>query len=1037
MSEMTSAVETQKQQQQYVGGSSNAEHHCKDCGLNFESEKSLEVHLRYHQENLLNQWANKAQQEESNNNHSKTGNHNSHVSANRDSVTVTADSSEPSSMSPSQDLTSSQQQAQQQQQQHQQQQQQSQQSQQQPAIHTIVCPPYDHFQTPMFSEGGYFMQNDQSYILPHHFSPSQEDGQSNGGRDGGYARYHPYQHQQLFPSDRATSNSTSPHSPPFQCEKCGAVYEDTNQLGEHMRTNHLDSPTAYPSAPQYQQLGNSPQQPSQQLHSSPPLSNQSQQQSGYDYNGGQTIKTEMKQEQPEEQAEILDLDSHKVQTHRYEEEIMRMQQQQHQQHQGLQMQMHHQQVMQQQQQPPQRMGSLTVSSMLSWPPTIQTHDYAGHPSMGSINNVPPIADQDQYMRGQHMPVEHGHQGSPIITSTQPMSGHQVPAGFVQQTAKAPPLANQSWKSNEPRRPKTYNCTACNKWFTSSGHLKRHYNTTLHKNAVKNGKEPDPATMPITAHHHPTRENSAGHSTGGRGGGAPARSPPELSSSRSPPNLMAGPSGEATGGLLHTPTTLCNNNSNSNNSNNDSLVLVQRQQQQQQQLVHLGIINSPVSSPLAGHHQQQMGTASHQLGLQQQQQQPHLPTDSSGQPVHHSTTSPTMPPPAASHMNCPSPMGSSSHPVHHMNSPLGSGHPAMTSPTAMGGTTMPHQPYPNALPPHVTITTPAAPLESTQAATIMQLPTIGNGQDERHSLLPGFKTILPSFTEFGFVVEQNQLQAVNVGGLNVEEIAPQESFESSASTYDPFSPLRYKSLNNSDMTTLMNADGMIQDQDMEITLYTYQSIDAVNNNHLSQLGQAKEDLDPNVGLQTKKQRKSKGSANKQRQIITTGANCISQNGIHKCLDCNKYFNKACYLTQHNKSFHSGDKPFKCTQCGKRFPNEELHKKHTEMHTLARKHQCDVCPKLFAHKTDLKRHICIHTGKRPFSCDVCGKGFIRQDHMKKHQDTHNKKQRIQSQRQAVQRLSSARPNTQRANAQRPNTVQRSNMQRLQTHFTYLKL
>ncbi|KAI5726846.1 hypothetical protein M8J76_009520 [Diaphorina citri] len=42
----------------------------------------------------------------------------------------------------------------------------------------------------------------------------------------------------------------------------------------------------------------------------------------------------------------------------------------------------------------------------------------------------------------------------------------------------------SWKSNEARRPKTYNCTACNKWFTSSGHLKRHYNTTLHRNAVK-------------------------------------------------------------------------------------------------------------------------------------------------------------------------------------------------------------------------------------------------------------------------------------------------------------------------------------------------------------------------------------------------------------------------------------------------------------------------------------------------------------------------------------------------------------------------
>lgn len=63
----------------------------------------------------------------------------------------------------------------------------------------------------------------------------------------------------------------------------------------------------------------------------------------------------------------------------------------------------------------------------------------------------------------------------------------------------------SWKSNEARRPKTYNCTACNKWFTSSGHLKRHYNTTLHRNAVKQSGVPDPATLPISTHHHPQKD----------------------------------------------------------------------------------------------------------------------------------------------------------------------------------------------------------------------------------------------------------------------------------------------------------------------------------------------------------------------------------------------------------------------------------------------------------------------------------------------------------------------------------------------------
>lgn len=387
------------------------------------------------------------------------------------------------------------------------------------------------------------------------------------------------------------------------------------------------------------------------------------------------------------------------------------------------------------------------------------------------------------------------------------------------------------------------------------------------------------------------------------------------------------------------------------------------------------------------------------------------------------------------MNCPS----SSHHTSHMTSPQGTVHPVrMISSTAMGGTTMPHQQYPNALPPHVTTTTntPAVLLESIKVVTPIQLTTIGNEQNEQQQsdMLPSFgtieQTLLPSFTHFsisGFVVEQNQ--PINVGGLSAEESIPQESFESSASNYnDPFSPSRYKLLTNGETTLLLTSEECATGGDTNSSLAQQleqaRLITTETNNNLIQ---AKEDMDPNIfGARPKKGRKGKTSSSKQRQVVTTnGANFISQNGFHKCIDCNKTFNKACYLTQHNKSFHSGDKPFKCTQCGKRFPNEEMHEKHVQMHTLARRHKCDVCPKVFAHKTDLKRHSCVHTGSRPFKCDVCDKGFIRHDHMRKHQQTHNKRTRVLATRQHL-RMNGQR--LQRYNVQRYTTHQRQNNQHL---------
>lgn len=123
--------------------------------------------------------------------------------------------------------------------------------------------------------------------------------------------------------------------------------------------------------------------------------------------------------------------------------------------------------------------------------------------------------------------------------------------------------------------------------------------------------------------------------------------------------------------------------------------------------------------------------------------------------------------------------------------------------------------------------------------------------------------------------------------------------------------------------------------------------------------------------------------------TSSISIASSTSDYRCDICDKVFNKSCYLTQHNKTFHCGDKPFKCQRCGKRFPCDASHEEHVAKHSGVKPFKCEQCPKAFNHKTDLRRHMCLHSGSKPFSCVQCGKGFIRKDHMVKHMDTHKKK------------------------------------------------
>ncbi|XP_019891367.2 zinc finger protein 79 [Musca domestica] len=103
---------------------------------------------------------------------------------------------------------------------------------------------------------------------------------------------------------------------------------------------------------------------------------------------------------------------------------------------------------------------------------------------------------------------------------------------------------------------------------------------------------------------------------------------------------------------------------------------------------------------------------------------------------------------------------------------------------------------------------------------------------------------------------------------------------------------------------------------------------------------------------------------------------------KCDHCDRRFYRMYDVQMHNLS-HTGERPFKCTVCEKAFRRSGKLKIHMRTHTNERPYKCTECEKAFKQSKDLTVHRRIHTGERPYKCNVCESTFIQSNSLRLHQ------------------------------------------------------
>lgn len=95
----------------------------------------------------------------------------------------------------------------------------------------------------------------------------------------------------------------------------------------------------------------------------------------------------------------------------------------------------------------------------------------------------------------------------------------------------------------------------------------------------------------------------------------------------------------------------------------------------------------------------------------------------------------------------------------------------------------------------------------------------------------------------------------------------------------------------------------------------------------------------------------------------------------------------HLSEHT-NIHTGETPYSCPECGKRFHKRAQLRQHAQIHVHdSKKAVCDVCGLRFSRKSNLIAHAKTHVEGRTFPCKLCHMQFPSFSAMLSHRRQHS--------------------------------------------------